>query len=197
MPYTILQDPETGLFELARLEPVLVGSFPALAMAEQVMRLLEAEETPPRPALPAPAETAASVTDPKPEPAKVAKVQTWDDAALAAAFRRLEAGERVKDVAATMNRPMPVLRGRWAAHKRRLAAEAANPDTPVEPMPVPSPLPVKAPQLPVVTGRTRTAHDKVSAAIGELKEQAHCSVCGKSFTATPASLDRCARCARD
>lgn len=184
-----IQKTDTGLFEIIRTQPVVVGSFPDKAMARKVMSFLvedamENMEAEP-PALPAPEETSPA-PEPTPEPANVQPVD-WTEAELEAAFGALAAGQKVKDVADQHGKSWTVLRGKWAAEKKRRM------DAPVESSAPPAPV-VK---LPTVTGDNAPPIVKVTQAITELNDQPECRLCGRQFEQSPDRLDLCAGCSHD
>lgn len=113
----------TGLFEIIKVQPMVVGSFPEKSMAEKVMRFLVEDilengfEEPA--ALPSPA--------PLPEQDQTPFDQGWTDEYLKVAFERLEKGESCKEIAEDFGLSWTILRAKWAARKR-LEVEAMPAD---------------------------------------------------------------------
>ncbi|WP_282093058.1 hypothetical protein [Epibacterium ulvae] len=170
-----LREAEPGVFEIMQTRPVAVGSFNDLELAQRIVAFLQNDTAPGTP------RNEIIKTAPQPKTVPEAPLPTvyfdWTDEALAKAFPRLAAGEKVRDVADSFNLSWTVLRGKWAAHKKR--------QTPS----------VQTSSALVVPGKQAvTALEKVTAAVSQLSEQEQCCVCGTYFKPTPENLDHCARC---
>ncbi|MGH1577728.1 hypothetical protein [Planktotalea sp.] len=195
---------ETGGFEVVKLVPELLGTFPEKDMAhkfafmlmdeqkpdDQVAATVEietssAKQSPKEAAKAAPKKRAPSALKLPPEKTDVADASDdmlpWTEAEFDQAFSRLANGESLRDVAADFSKSWTALRGKWASFKKKYHGK---PD--VQPA---SPAP-----LPVATGRTETPLEMVTDVIATMKDQQVCNLCGKHFNITPDNIDTCQRC---
>ncbi|WP_321362617.1 hypothetical protein [uncultured Celeribacter sp.] len=116
MEYRIRKTDE-GAFELAQIVPEVVGTFQDKAMAEKVMWLLASQGG-------EDVQEEGQVAQPEVEPeANVGdEAETIVEVDMEAAFARLAAGEKLKDVAEDIGIPWTSLRGSWAHRKSQGAA---------------------------------------------------------------------------
>lgn len=192
-----LSEPEPGSFQIVRMEPAVVGTFTDRSIAEKIMGFLEmdaANEARRQTAddIPVAAPAARTAADPapappptKPQQAKQQRSKPEDQTAVEhfdwaadevfAAFERLEAGEKIQDVAASFGKSWTALRARWAVrrqnHKRSKALVPAD--------------------------RRKSPVDMVASAVEELQDQEQCSLCQRYFKPSHENPDRCARCSTD
>jgi|GEM_PF-2436557 len=174
---------QQGEFELAQVVPHVIGTFPDKGMAEKVMWLLSKDRPldEGEPASAANDHMDAPITPPVIEntvPAKAAGVEDTSDR-LAAAFSRLENGEKLKAVAEDLGIPWTSLRGSWSQHARRIGKKASTPSQALVVCDKPHPL------------------DVVKSAIAAVNDMEDCRNCGRSFTPSEQSIELCARCAKD
>lgn len=96
------------------------------------------------------------------------------------AFRALEEGNRLRDVADLLGLEWTALRARWAQHKQAMLKEVTT-------------LPA------VVPARSEVALKISAAAVANADRQIECSTCGKPFTTAvfDPGINQCARCRRD
>lgn len=179
---------QQGEFELAQVVPQVIGTFADKGMAEKVMWLLSKDGqledvSEPAPVADAPAD--ARVMPPiveGPIPAKAADVEDTADC-LAAAFARLENGEKLKAVAQDLGIPWTSLRGSWSQHARRNGKKATAPQ--------------QATSVALVVRDKPHPLDVVKGAIAAVNDMEDCRNCGRSFTPSEQSIELCARCAKD
>jgi hypothetical protein len=191
-----LSEPEPGSFQIVRMEPAVVGTFTDRATAEKIIGFLEmdainqarkpkaevAETVAPSrpveaaPPAPPPAKPAQAKPGPtKPEDQTAVEHLDWAADEVLAAFERLEAGEKVQEVAASFGKSWTALRARWAVHRQNRTRSKAL-------------VPAVARQTPV---------EKVASAVEELKGQEQCSLCQRHFKPSPDNPTHCARCSKD
>lgn len=194
----IIQETD-GQFEIAQVTPVVIGRFTDQAIAVRVLEMLVKDanaeitqklefpvlvveaETPPKPDAPAPERPVTlkpAPLKPVPEKAKpvTAKPVAWENAELEVAFARLKKGEKLQVVADDFGKSWTSLRSRWAGRKSAQAKKARE---------------EQVKNLPAIPASTVTT---AIAAIGELKDQPNCNICGRRFTLTPENIDQCPRC---
>lgn len=105
--------------------------------------------------------------------------EAWTELELAAAFKLLSEGQKLKDVAAWHGKCWKRLRSKWAAQCRAKKTPTAESGSGA---------------LAPVSEPAKTPLEKVTAAVAELNAQEQCNVCGRPFRPTPDNLDLCARC---
>lgn len=149
MQFNIIEN-EDGTFALQKFEPVLVGTFPDRGVAQKVLDFLVEEAmdelsemtpkiigfdgtTKPSERARRDAATAEAVqpdgAEPETEPTAEGPgpdyQEDWTDAEVTSAFAELEQGHPLKIVAEQYGKNWRVLRAKWAAEKKRRAADAA------------------------------------------------------------------------
>jgi hypothetical protein len=127
-------------FEIVRFVPDLIGTFADRATAQKVLGFLEADAANAAQAAERKAARDAGLVSPPPivspetiaQAAEAIQPQTpaksdvahfsWSDGDLAEAYDRLAKGEKITAVADSFGKSWTVLRGKWAAHKKKLDA---------------------------------------------------------------------------
>lgn len=172
-----LTEPAPGIFEIVQTISQAVGTFEDRVIAEKVMGLLEMDALNAARLTETTAEEAASSLAQVEQHSEVSHFD-WSEDELEQAFKRLCAGEKVKDVADRFGKSWSVLRAKWAARSKR-----AKSGTGLALAPVVAPLP--------------TPLETVTAAVEDLKGQTECALCGRYFAPSVESLEHCARCNQD
>nr|WP_321511150.1 hypothetical protein [uncultured Celeribacter sp.] len=167
---------DDGLFELAQVIPEVVGTFRDQAMAEKVMWLLAGQDV-------EDAQEGAQEAKPeaKPEANSEAEVGTIVEVDMEAAFARLAAGEKLRDVAEDIGIPWTSLRGSWAHRKPQLVATDKSASCNVS--------------LPAIAQPRLDPVETFKAGASAAMEMATCE-CGRNYTSVDPNQTRCARCAK-
>lgn len=157
-----------GQYQLLELRPVLIGIFPEQATAETVRDLLDAASRDEEDAAPAlPTVMTPSVLAVKTVEVENKPTPKQDTPDFSAAVERIENGEKIADVAKDIGVAFTGMRAAWANHCRQKKAAAREADP----------------------GHSRASLPPCA------KEP--CVLCGREFTPSASSPDKCARCAAD